>query len=331
MRSTRSLVVESTGRGDPHDELQRPGMAPLLAGADFDRLGNLYVVARTLVAGLYHGRHATSDRGGMTEFYDYRMYVPGDEPRNVDWRLYGRTDRLYIRRYRHYSELTLHLIVDASASMDYTGLDQPRRTSVTKFKYASFLAAAMAFLVIRQGDRAALTVMGMGDGLSATVAPGGTWPHLYRVIRALEDAIPAGGASIAAGLHAAFEQMPQRRLVVLLSDLMAEPGDIMNGVDRFRHKGCDMICIQVLTRQELDLSGLESARFIDAETSRSVRTFVPEIRQQYMRLIRKHNDHLARQLTARGVAYHSVRTETPPLTSLRHVLHRHARPGTLSN
>lgn len=328
MRAKRSLV-ESTDRPDPHDELQRPGMAPLLAGADFDRLGNLYVVARTLVAGLYHGRHATSDRGGMTEFYDYRMYVPGDEPRNVDWRLYGRTDRLYIRRYRHYSQLTLHLILDASASMDYAGLDRPRRTSVTKFKFASFLAAAMAFLVIRQGDRAALSVMGRGD-LSATVAPGGTWPHLYRLIRALEDAIPAGKTSIAAGLHAAYEQMPQRRLVVLLSDLMAEPDDILNAVDRFRHKGCDMICIQVLTRQELDLSGLESARFIDAETSRSVRTFVPEIRRQYMRLIRDHNDHLARSLTARGVAYHSVRTDTPPLSSLRHVLHRHARPGTVS-
>ena len=101
-----------------------PGAAPSIA--DFDRLGNLFIAARTLVEGLYHGRHAASVRGGSTEFFDYRMYAPGDEIARLDWKLFGRTDRLYVRRFRRFAELTAHPIVDASASMGFAGLEAGR-------------------------------------------------------------------------------------------------------------------------------------------------------------------------------------------------------------
>ncbi|MCC6908374.1 MAG: DUF58 domain-containing protein [Phycisphaerales bacterium] len=279
-----------------------------------DRLGDLHVIARTLVDGLRQGRHATPQRGGSTEFFDYRMYVPGDDARRVDWKLYGRTDRLYVRRHRRFADLTVQLIVDCSASMGFVGAASP----LSKYRYAAMLAAALAMVTVRQGDRAALALA--GESIVSAMPAGGTMEHLHRIIHELEGTAPAGLTRLPDCLLAAQRLLPQRRVVVILSDFLVERDELRPSLHPMAHAGCDVVALQVLTAEEMDLRGLGGGRFVDDETGLAVRSHAPSVLRDYQRLVREHTNSLRRDFHARGMGFHQARTTDDPVDTLRCML-----------
>ncbi len=292
----------------------------LLCAADLHRLGDLMFVARRLVEGVYAGRHRSPRRGHSTEFHDYRPYTEGDEPRRVDWKAFGRSDRLYVRRYRHDAQLDMHLLLDRSASMDFAGLGRDGRPAggqVSKWTLARQLAAAMAMLAARQADRVSLTVF---DYRARPVAPaGGTWGHLQRLIGELQTLSPGDRSQPVPALRQAHAAIAQRRrgMVVLIGDLLEEAGDWLRALDPFIHDRFDIVVFHVLSPQELDLHEVGGVRLVDLETRQSVRTFGPSIRQDYRRRMARHIDTLRRGLAAHGADYQLMTTAAPPVEALR--------------
>jgi len=296
------------------------GDSPALDGAEIadflmtiDRMRDLHVIARALVDGLRQGRHATPQRGGSTEFFDYRMYVPGDDVRRIDWKLYGRTDRLYVRRHRRFADLTVQFIVDCSASMRFAGSH-----GVSKYRYASMLAAALAMLTVRQGDRAGLALA--GEAIVKALPPGGTLQHLHRVIHEVEATTPEGETGLPACLLAAEQLIPHRRVVVILSDLLIDPPALRRSLHPMAHQGCEVLAVQILTPEEIDLCGLGGGRFVDEETGLAVRSHAPTVRRDYARLMRTHIETLRHDFNARGMGFHSAVTTDSPVETLRRIL-----------
>ncbi len=300
------LETRTKGAPEPGDEVRS------FLGT-IDQMHDLHVIARALVDGLRQGRHATPQRGGSTEFFDYRMYVSGDDVRRVDWKLYGRSDRLYVRRHRRFADLTVQLIVDCSASMAFAG-----RGGLSKYRYASMLAAALAMVTVRQGDRAGLALA--GERIVSALPPGGTLEHLHRVIHLLEETHPQGETRLPDGLLAAQQLIPRRRVVTIFSDLLVEPGELRRSLHPIAHQGCDVVAVQILTPEELSLRGLGAGQFVDEETGLAVRSHAPTVQRDYERVMREHIETLRRDFIARGMGFHSAMTSDPPVETLRRVL-----------
>lgn len=282
--------------------------------------------ARKMVEGLYAGRHRSPRRGHSTEFYDFRAYRPGDDPRRVDWKVFGRTDRLYVRRFRHDAELVVHLLVDTSASMDYAW---PSR-STDKSLVACRLAAALGLLAVRQSDRFSLSFIA-GD-CTPVLPVGNGHEHLARLVDSLEQAAFTGTTDARSALNEAHLQRRSsaagRGLVVLISDMLGRASQWLNGLGAFVADRYDVMALQVLTPNELDLRGVGGARLVDAESRHSVRTYGPQVRQAYTRSMARHIEALRAGLASHGADHLLVRTDRPAIEALRAcVVARGARPN----
>lgn len=297
----------------------------MLDPARWDELRGLTLSARTLVEGALPGHHAAVRTGVGGDFHDYRPYVPGDDPARIDWKVFGRSDRLYVRRHRRESELTAHLLVDASASMDFAGLGRDARPisgdqTPTKLRYALDLAMALALICVRQGDRAGAAAF---DATSHhEVAPAATWPHLHHMARVLGDVAAAGNeANPAAALHALAQRSRGRALAVVISDFLDEPARFFAGADRWRDAGGELVALGVLTPTELGIDHLDRPlRLIEPETRRAVSTHGARVGEGYRRRLHAHFDHLRGGCAARGVRHHLIRTDEPVPAVLRRLL-----------
>ncbi len=288
-----------------------------------DGLAGLAFEARRAVQGLYAGGHASPRIGHGVEFHDYRAYSAGDDPRGIDWKLYGRTDRLHVRRHLHHSDMDVYVMVDATASMEFSGIGVGRGDdAASKRRAAQVLAAAIGFLTIHQGDRAGV---GLFDrGLTAHLPPGGTWEHWARLCATLEAA--NGGAQgegdVGEALRQAHRLMRRRGMVVFIGDLLDEPGPLLEGLSRLRHRGFDVVVFQILHSQELSLAGFADARWrlVDGETRRGVSADVAQVRAEYEQAIRRHIGALRRGFSARGIDYALARADRPAGEVLREFL-----------
>lgn len=299
--------------------------------ADFSGLEGLLFVARRLVDGLYAGSHASTHAGPGIEFHDYRTYCPGDDPAQIDWKLYGRTDRLFVRRHRWYTDFSAMVMLDCSASMDFAGMEQGRAenspTAMTKLRYGSVLAAAIAFLTVKQADR-----VGMGmysDDLVRHRTVGATWSHLHAICRMLETAAPVAGTGDAAsglehGRRLLGRSPRSRGIVVLISDLLEDPTALFSAMNRLRHNRFEVICFQILTPDELDLNESASRRLemVDLESTEHVRTDVDQIGPRYNELITEHLQSLQQGCADRGVDYNLLRTDQSVIEALQRYLSR---------
>ena len=313
---------------------------PLLTPDDRAALQNLQFSPSARVTGHYAGRHASPQRGSAVEFRDYRAYTPGDAPGAIDWKVYGRSDRLVVKQYDHQTDLTVHLVVDASASMAYRGAlptaatggrltrllggGTPGDAPASKLDHARRLAAALAFVVIGQQDRAGVAVAQNGAG--PAVAPAASWPHLHHLTGTLDHLLAGGSAGLAATLSALDARTRRRGVVVLFTDLADAAQPVIEAVNRLIHGGHEVIVFQTLHPDELDLPDLSDTVFVDSESGDAVHVQVEDIRESYARRARERVDTWRRQLTARGATHRLAPTDTAPVTALRDFLfHRNAR------
>lgn len=317
--------------------------------------GDLSIRARRLVEGLYQGRHRTPHRGASTEFYDFRPYTPGDPLTRIDWKLFGRTDRHYVRRFHQDAQLSVTIVLDASASMDFASAEDASRrrdesgVRVTKFRRAQELAAALAFLAVRQGDRVGLVIAG-GAPLEAggpesdeprVVVPGAGWGALHRCVEALErtgvSAWARGGgssggrATLAPGFDACSLLLRDRGIVIGIGDALEDLPGLLSSVARLKSAGRsgaaarrtmrDVSLIHVLSRDELELPQLSSAaRFVDPETHASVRTSPRVVADRYAGLIHEHCEALRLGIQSLGGRYALATPADDPVETLRRFL-----------
>jgi len=267
-------------------------------------ISNLYLRARWVVEGLMSGVHRSRAKGFSVEFEEHREYSPGDEIRRIDWKALGKFDRYYIKEYEDETNLRAYLLLDTSASMDYAS------NGITKFDYGCTLAASLAYLILKQQDAAGLVTF--STRIEAFIPPKAKRDYLIQILHALENRGPAGETNVGKILEEIGGQIKRRGLVVLVSDLLDEPEQILKGLRLFRFKGNDVIVFHLLDQAELDLpfdgnilfEDLEAANLKVVADPRSIRNTYREVVQEFIGEMRK-------QCHDNAIDYQLISTSTP--------------------
>lgn len=278
-------------------------MAPqtLLDPVILGRIGDLSLVARTVVAGFLHGIHRSLHRGQSVDFAQHRQYQPGDDLRRIDWKAYARTDRLYLKTYEADTNASLYLCVDASGSMDYGSI------GISKFQYARILGASLAWLARHQGDRVGL--MTLTRDMRDVVPP--ATRHLDLVLHTLARVKPQGQGYLPDALKQVANSGGRPGILVLISDCYEEPANIGNAVGSLRARGHDVIVFHLIDPAERDLPFDAPGTFEDAETGQRLALLPDELRGEYQSLFNQHRAALERQITSQGADYVPIETDTP--------------------
>jgi uncharacterized protein (DUF58 family) len=251
----------------------KDGIERLLTPQDITRLGHLAIGSRFVVEGSLSGVHRSPLKGFSVEFADHRQYVPGDDLKYLDWRVFGRNERLYVRQYEEETSLRVHLLVDASSSMAYASKD------LSKYQFACRCAACLAYIVIHRQDLAGLALF--YSKCRMLFPPRGGAEHLRLLCNAMADRTPSEKTSFGSALHQLAEKFTKRALVVLFSDLFEEPDNLRSVLAHFRRKRHDVIVYQILDREELDFSFRDIGAFEDLESGEKIITNPREIRAGY--------------------------------------------------
>lgn len=283
------------------------GPAGFLPPGLLERLGGLEMVARTVVRGFVAGAHRSPLRGAGEDFSRHRDYQQGDDVRRLDWKVYGRTDRLYVREYEERSNLSAYVVVDASASMGYA---EPG--GVSKLRYATYLAAALAHLMMRAGDAVGLAAFGEGDA-RLLVPPRTRRGHLHDLLLHLERLAPAGSGGAGPALDRVGDALRRRGRVVLVSDLLEEDGGdaLVAAAGRLRARGDETVVLRVLTPAEAGERALEPGLFFDPEAPARTMPAAPGADGGYGSRVRAYYDELAARLRDRGIEYVPLLTSRP--------------------
>lgn len=240
-------------------------------------LNSISMKAKLVVEGYIIGQHRSPYHGFSVEFSEHRSYEPGDEVKHIDWKLYGKTNRLYVKRYEEETNLRAHLILDTSKSMSYTS------NKVSKLEYGSYLLAALSYLMISQQDAAGVVLF--DEKIRSFIPPKSTPSHLNTLLNVLDNPEPGNDTKIESVLHQMAERINKRGLVIIISDLLDEPKDVLNGLKHFRYKKQEVILFHILDRNELEFEFDSRTKFVDMESGEEITTDPWHIKNDYKNLI----------------------------------------------
>ena len=274
-----------------------------------ERLNQLQVTARSVVEGSITGAHRSPLKGASVEFRQHRFYTPGDEPRRLDWRVLGRTDRPYIKEYDEETNLRAALLLDASGSMAYGG-----DKSEPKFEYACKLVAALSYLMLGQTESVGLGLI--GPKLDQWLAPRGGSGQLSRMIDVLERGAPKGESNLSRALQDAADRLGRRSLVIVLSDFFAPVATLRQGLARMRHDRHETVLLQVLDRDEVEFPFRRWSRFRGLEGERAEMCEPALVRKTYLDNFRAHRRDLEETARSLGAGFHSFTTDKPVIESI---------------
>ena len=241
------------------------------------QLNSMLLRAKMVVEGSIIGKHRSPYHGFSVEFAEHRSYGFGDEIRHIDWKLFGKTDRLYINRYEEETNLSAHLILDISDSMLYGS------KKITKLKYANSLIASLAYLMINQQDATGLVQF--SNKINRFILPKSRPSHLNVILSRLNDNLTEPDTKIEPVLHGMAERISKRGLIVLCSDLMDNPEKIINGLKHFRHKKQEVIVFHIFDRKEFKFDFKSRIKFLDMETKQEIDSEPWHIRDSYTKLV----------------------------------------------
>jgi len=268
------------------------------------QLANMELRARLVVEGFITGLHKSPYHGFSVEFTEHRPYMPGDEIRHIDWKAYGKTDRYYIKEFEEETNLKTYLILDASKSMDYASDGQ-----LKKIEYASYLAAALGYLMVEQRDAVGLTIY--DERVRTSLPPRASKLYLQQILRELETLRPGNKTGTAQSLHEVAERIRRRGLIVILSDLFDDPAQVMTALKHFRHRGNEVIVMQVLDPLELSFAFGTDAVFRDMETKEELLTQPWHIQMAYRESMHQFLDFYKRECRENAIDYVLLDTTTP--------------------
>ncbi len=267
------------------------------------RLAALPLDARFPMLGNVSGRHRSPIRGSSLEFSEYRKYVPGDDTRRLDWRAYARSDRFFIKEFEADTNLRMCLVVDTSGSMQYGNGSQ------TKLDYARRIAGTLAYLAARQGDAVGLYCA--GETFTREIPPKRNAAHLRHVLDQIGGMQATGVTGLPQILHEAAERVPQRALIVILSDLFMPPAQLRSSFQHLRFRKHDVAVFHLLEQNELDFAFDRPIRFLDLEGGAPVLADPTVIARQYHRSLQRYLQELDLAVRDTMVDYHRVSIEEP--------------------
>ncbi len=272
------------------------------------RLKTMEMRARLVVEGFITGLHKSPYHGFSVEFAEHRQYMPGDPIRNIDWKVYAKSDRYFVKEFEEETNLKGYLLLDTSRSMKYTS------GKITKLQYASYLAAALSFLMLKQRD--AVGLVAFDERIKQFIPPKSTGAHLHSLLLGLEKLEPAEKTNVSLALHEMAERIKRRGLIVVLSDLLDDPARILAGLKHFRHRNHEVIVFHILDPYERKLSFPDETIFKDLETGEEVSTVPWQIRAEYQKSVDGFIERYARECRQSLIDYVVVDTSQTYDTAL---------------
>jgi uncharacterized protein (DUF58 family) len=284
----------------------------LLRGEALGRISQLELIARGVVEGFITGRHQSPYKGSSIEFAEHRQYVPGDDLRDLDWRVFGKSDRYYIKQYLEETNLRATILLDASGSMAFAGDasakvdDQP----VSKFEYARYMAAAITYLLVNQQDAVGLV---MYDTAMRRYIPARSGAHHMRaVLQEMAANEPGNETKLAPIFHDIAERIHRRSLVILLSDLFDDENDLIEALQHFRYRKHEVIVLHVMADEELSFPFDRWSDFQDLEDRANHEELDPlTIRAEYLRRVRAFADRIETGCGQMEIEYVPMNTKVP--------------------
>jgi uncharacterized protein (DUF58 family) len=284
------------------------------------RLSTMEMRARLVVEGFITGLHKSPYHGFSVEFAEHRQYMPGDEIRRIDWKVLGRTDRYYIKQFEEETNLKSYLVLDTSRSMDFkSGAD------VTKLQYATWLAAALAYLMMRQQD--AVGLLTYDEQLRKYLPPHSTKIYLQSILLELERVQAANATSTGRALNMAAERLHRRGLVMIFSDLFDDPDDVLSALKHFRYNQHEVILFHILDPRERNFDFGRDAIFRDMENSEEMMTQPRQIQRAYREAMRDFIARYRKECRERRIDYVLLDTATPFDVALFEYLNKRKKIG----
>src|SRR5436309_1844119 len=262
------------------------------------RLANVPLFSRRPMQGSVSGRHPSPHRGSSVEFAEYRKYVPGDDLRRLDWRVYGRSDRFYVKEFEADTNLRCCFVLDTSGSMAFGS------AGVTKIEYARKLAGSLGYLAVQQGDAVGLSCV--ADGVVRSLPPSRNPAHLPAFFDVLERAEPDGDTRLAPVLHELAETIRQRALIIILSDLFVEPDLLRGCFQHLRFRKHDVAVFHLLDPQEVSFDFRRPMRFLDMEGGPAIFAEPNDIADRYHKALQMYLTALRGVVLESGVDFHRV-------------------------
>ena len=275
--------------------------------------------ARLVVEGYIIGQHKTPYHGFSVEFAEHRAYGPGDEIRHVDWKLYGKTDRYYVKQYEEETNLKAYILLDTSRSMKYTS------GTVTKLDYASYLSAALTYLMLNQQDGTGLILF--DEKIQKFIPPRSTPSYLNTILKNLEKPTFGSDTDIGLVLHEMAERIKKRGLVILISDLMDDQEAVLSGLKHFRHNKQEVILFHILDRKELDFKFNTRTRFKDMESASQLTTEPWQIKSSYKKRIQRLQNDYKKQCREQLIDYVPLFTDQSLDIALNSYLNKRQKLG----
>jgi uncharacterized protein (DUF58 family) len=269
----------------------------------FRELDRFSFMIKKRVSSIYAGERRSIRKGTGTEAVDHREYYPGDDIKRVDWKVYARTEKLYIRRFEEEKSLTTHILLDASRSMDF---GEPK-----KFDYASMIGAGFAYLVTKENERFALSLF--SDEMRHILQPNRGRRHFLNVVDFLNGVAPEGGTRMEVATRLYMRMIKTRSLVVLISDFLEPLPTLEKGIYQIARSSHDLVVIQVLAPEERDLEWTEGdTKMQDLETGEEMALYVsPRFREEYRRRLSEHLSGIEKACREVGAEFYSFTTDTP--------------------
>jgi uncharacterized protein (DUF58 family) len=270
-------------------------------------MSNFNLVARGVVEGFIAGLHRSPFRGFSVEFAEHREYMPGDPIKDIDWQVFGRTDRFYIKQYEEETNLKAHILIDTSSSMCY----KSDENGLTKLEYACYLAACLAYLMIRQQDSVGLICF--DDRIRHHIPARSTPTHLSLMLRHLETLKMDTGieTNVSNTFHDVAEFIRRRGLLIVLSDLYDDPREVIRGLRHFRFKKHEVLLFHIFDKWEIDFPFRKLSDFIDMETDEQIQVDPRYVREEYQRQIEQFIEDYRRDCSASRVEYVQTDTSVP--------------------
>ena len=283
------------------------------------KLDNMALRARLVVEGYLIGQHKSPYHGFSVEFAEHRAYGSGDEIRHIDWKLYGKTDRYYVKRYEEETNLRSYILLDTSQSMTYGS------GAITKLEYGSYLSAALTYLMLNQKDAMGLVLF--DEKIRKFIPPRAAPSHANIIMGALDKIQSANDTQIRPTLDYMAERIKKRGLVILISDLLDDPDQVLMGLNHFRYNKQEMIVFHLLDRQELEFQFGDRTKFRDLETDETITTEPWHIRSAYRELIEMHQRKYRLGCRNQRIDYVPLFTDQPLDLALNEYLNKRQKTG----
>lgn len=279
------------------------------------KLQRIDLKARLVVEGFITGLHKSPYHGFSVEFAEHRQYMPGDEIKHIDWKIFGRTDRYYVKQYEDETNLKATIVVDSSASMKFFS-----KGNISKFEYASYLAAALAFLMMKQQDSVGLALY---DTEVRTYLPARSKSsYIQEILRTLGRAEPSNQTGTAQALDRLAERISRRGLIIIISDFFDDIESIVSALKHFRHGKHEVLAIQLLDPRERDFKFGLDATFKDMETAEEMITQPYQIQNAYAEAVAEYTERLKKECRQRNIDYLLIDTSQPFDVALISYLHK---------